>query len=700
MDAGKRGNRPDLQHPSFFLHLPPPIRPAGVSSMVSAVFVIHWADVDLEYLRCELLLHRCFFDNIPDPHLLISRFYHLYRSLHAQDRTPVLYDRGFSYIYLWGENDVMVMAVATSNVNVLLVVTFLHNVHGILVRYFEKPHTKIESDGQAVDEDETGLTRERVIDNYPLVFEILDECMDNGIVQITDYNILKEYIKTDFNRPAPGATIAGNDDDSDNDSDSSTDGTSRESSESILSAPFKRKRAKSRASRGKVAHSTKNMADKSDVLAEQNNNLINNAILRTQASSISWRPKGIFYPKNEIYIDIEETSEFLYDFHTNTVKFNEISGVCEVKSYLSGMPRCKLGLNEKYISKVDNEDEQEKNNTKLDEEEEEEEEEDISSRPGNLLNDDTNSIHSGEDESVSSSGSKPTKRLKVPILNAQFHQCIDLSPVYRDNLIQFTPPDDQFTLLSYNVEQQRRKDKKPLLMVHPVYRIVSQEGKLQVMCSLNVELKKRLHCKALVVRLPINPRLFLLNNKCEEKLRFKAEAGEVQFRVDSSELVWGIPNLAGSQRSVRMMAELAIDNSDKISALAVEAVLFRKLDVPLTWLAPTTSDSGRAADELNRYYGVNGARSAVFGDLQDQLRETAYDNDISLDFDIPMLAYSGLRITYLTVEEETLKYTCFPWVRYLTKARSAPGGRNARSRSHNKMSGYRFRLAPRCFHIQ
>ena len=39
--------------------------------------------------------------------------------------------------------------------------------------------------------------------------------------------------------------------------------------------------------------------------------MINSSILRTYSLAINWRPKGIFYAKNEIFIDIIEDCEFV-----------------------------------------------------------------------------------------------------------------------------------------------------------------------------------------------------------------------------------------------------------------------------------------------------------------------------------------------------------------------------------------------------
>lgn len=616
-------------------------------TMVSAVYILHWADTDVEYLRCELLLHRSFHNDVPEADTIVGNFNALYKLLQPHERTPFLQAEGVNYIHLWGGNDIVILAVARANVNALLTVTFLHQLYEILVHYFDQHARNPKndtSDGQVVFEEEKGLTREAVVDNYALIYELLDECMDFGLIQLTDYNILKEYIKMELNQS--GKTPSPDD----------------SGSESDYDLPRQAVKVEKKKKDTKKVRSTHNKSVKTDVI-NADTSFINSSIVRTQALSISWRPKGIFYAKNEIYIDIVEHCDFLYDLETETVKINIISGVCEVKSYLSGMPQCKLGLNEKYISQIEYDGD--------------DEEEDTRERPGNQL-----SLADDEEESG-------PKRLKVPIRNVQFHQCIELSSIYKENLIYFTPPDDKFTLLAYSVEQQRRNDKKPLILVNPVFKVLVSQRQLHVMCSLSTNFKKRLHCKKLVVKIPVNPSLFQLDDLAEDNFRFKAELGEVHFKVDTSELLWAIEDVPGSKKCVRMMAQLALKQSDHINAELIQTVLFHRSERQAEEEEETT------VQELDRYYGVNGVSSSLFGNIQ-QKAKTKTGNDITVDFDIPMLAYSGLRVTYLRVDEDTMKYTCFPWVRYLT---SASNEQARASRTSPTLGGYRFKLGPKCFQI-
>ena len=69
----------------------------------------------------------------------------------------------------------------------------------------------------------------------------------------------------------------------------------------------------------------------------------------TAASNIvSWRPEGIIHIKNEIFLDVIEKLNLLVSAN-GTVLSSEIIGRVRMRSYLSGMPELKLGLNDKDL---------------------------------------------------------------------------------------------------------------------------------------------------------------------------------------------------------------------------------------------------------------------------------------------------------------------------------------------------------------
>lgn len=69
----------------------------------------------------------------------------------------------------------------------------------------------------------------------------------------------------------------------------------------------------------------------------------------TAASNVvSWRPEGIRHAKNEIFLDVIERLNILVSANGNVLR-SEILGRVHMRSYLTGMPELKLGLNDKVL---------------------------------------------------------------------------------------------------------------------------------------------------------------------------------------------------------------------------------------------------------------------------------------------------------------------------------------------------------------
>jgi AP-2 complex subunit mu-1 len=70
--------------------------------------------------------------------------------------------------------------------------------------------------------------------------------------------------------------------------------------------------------------------------------------------AIDWRePDKYKYRKNEVYIDIVESINMLKSVKGETLK-NDVSGKVMMKTFLSGMPECKFGMNDKLVLEKDN----------------------------------------------------------------------------------------------------------------------------------------------------------------------------------------------------------------------------------------------------------------------------------------------------------------------------------------------------------
>eukprot|EP00483_Globobulimina_turgida_P010434 UN10455 len=64
--------------------------------------------------------------------------------------------------------------------------------------------------------------------------------------------------------------------------------------------------------------------------------------------NVPWRKDGIKHKKNEAFLDVVEKLNLLVASN-GTVLHSEILGSLKMKSYLSGMPELKLGLNDKIM---------------------------------------------------------------------------------------------------------------------------------------------------------------------------------------------------------------------------------------------------------------------------------------------------------------------------------------------------------------
>lgn len=64
---------------------------------------------------------------------------------------------------------------------------------------------------------------------------------------------------------------------------------------------------------------------------------------------VSWRSEGIKHKKNEVFLDVVESVNLLVNTNGMVIQ-SEVVGSLKMRTFLSGMPECKLGLNDKVIN--------------------------------------------------------------------------------------------------------------------------------------------------------------------------------------------------------------------------------------------------------------------------------------------------------------------------------------------------------------
>lgn len=405
--------------------------------MSSAIYIL---DRDLN-----LIIYRNYIQDL-NVSYIIQSFKTAYQKSHPIN-LPILENHGITYIYL-KKKEVIFMSPVTSDIDIMKSMAFLEKFSQLLQQYFK--HYKL-IDSQ---DDVNAIKADLIRDNYILIYELFDECLDFGVPQLTEFSILKDYIK-------------------------------------LMIKP-------------EDYHDASHFNEKIDEVEKTVETEINSSISRTAMNKISWRPKGIFYNKNEFFINFNEYLKFKFNHKVHKVIVNQISGEIKCKSYLSGMPNLKLGLNE------------------------------------SLNNSSNNSIFN----------------------NIQYHQCVDLN-LLNDNTVEFIPPDGEFTLLSYQILNTQVL--KPLILIKPQYRIFkkNEKFKLRIKVDMVTTFKRKFNMIDLRIRIPLivkHPILFINFN---QSMKFKTKLGNVIHSLDDECIIWSIEKVQGSMRG-EMLAEFDLINESDL----------------------------------------------------------------------------------------------------------------------------------------
>jgi AP-2 complex subunit mu-1 len=170
--------------------------------------------------------------------------------------------------------------------------------------------------------------------------------------------------------------------------------------------------------------------------------------------AIDWRREGIRYKRNEVYLDVFESVNLLMS-STGTVLRNEVAGQVVMKTLLTGMPECKLGLNDKLT------------------------------------------MQKGDNPAAKVAGQKRGSR-EVEIDDCTFHRCVRLGKFDADRTITFIPPDGEFELMKYRVTENINLPFK----IMPAYQ---EQGttRLSVTLKLASLFSPRLFATNVVIKIPV-----------------------------------------------------------------------------------------------------------------------------------------------------------------------------------------------------
>ena len=133
-----------------------------ISTGISAIYILD--------RKGRVLINRCYKGDLPiNIHDIFNK-----KLLEYDEFTlkPILRDKyGHTYFYIQ-HNNLYFLAISRKNTNCMMAFAFLYQLVQVLIDYFKE------------------LEEESVRDNFVVIYELLDEMMDNGYPMATDHRVL------------------------------------------------------------------------------------------------------------------------------------------------------------------------------------------------------------------------------------------------------------------------------------------------------------------------------------------------------------------------------------------------------------------------------------------------------------------------------------------------------------------------------
>lgn len=225
---------------------------------------------------------------------------------------------------------------------------------------------------------------------------------------------------------------------------------------------------------------------------------------------ISWRRENIKYRKNELFLDVLESVNLLMS-QQGQVLSSHVSGKVMMKSYLSGMPECKFGMNDKLVVEKQ-------------------------AKPS------TPEAASLEQQLAKRQGSNT--RAGIAIDDCTFHQCVKLSKFESERSISFIPPDGEYELMRYRTT----KDITLPFRIIPLVRETSRTH-MEIKIVLKSLFRSTLSSQKVEVCIPTPP-----NTSGVKLITVK---GKAKYKTGENAIVWRIRQMQG-MRETQLTAEIEL----------------------------------------------------------------------------------------------------------------------------------------------
>ena len=221
------------------------------------------------------------------------------------------------------------------------------------------------------------------------------------------------------------------------------------------------------------------------------------------------RAPGIKYKINQAFLDVIEKVNSLISNKGEMLR-SEVVGQINMKALLSGMPVLKLGLNDKIFYQI---------------------------------------------------SGRTTSSKTIEMDDLKFHNCVNMNKFENERIIEFTPPDGNFTLMSYRLNLQL----KPLIWVEVnINPITNTKVEYKVKAKSNYKTKSTAKNVNIFIPVPND-----LNNPL-----FKTLKGNVSYIPSKEAIQWNLKSFPGqTELFLRFQFNLPTvraENSDKSAKKPIE----------------------------------------------------------------------------------------------------------------------------------
>ncbi|KAM1170844.1 hypothetical protein ACFX15_020720 [Malus domestica] len=199
-------------------------------------------------------------------------------------------------------------------------------------------------------------------------------------------------------------------------------------------------------------------------------------------NAVSWRSEGIRYKKNEVFLDVVESVNILVNSNGQIIR-SDVVGALKMRTYLSGMPECKLGLNDRVLLEAQG---------------------------------------------------RATKGKAIDLEDIKFHQCVRLARFENDRTISFVPPDGAFDLMTYRLSTQV----KPLIWVECQIERHSK-SRIEILVKARSQFKERSTATNVEIEVPV------VSDATNPDVR--TSLGSAAYAPESDALIWKIRSFPGGK---------------------------------------------------------------------------------------------------------------------------------------------------------